>query len=137
LTSATADKPRVGRWKAVAVAGGALAVVTGTLLVDPNRGLLPGCPLKELAGLDCPLCGGTRAAHALLTGDVGAAIDFNVFATLVVIPLLAFLVLRATVALWRGRPVSVPSPTWLAVGALFVFGVVRNLPFSWAAPLRA
>ncbi len=119
------------------VGGTAIATLAAFFLTDPNRGLLPGCPLKELTGLDCPLCGGTRAAHALLTGDVGAAIDFNVFATLVVIPLLAFLTVRVTVALWRGRPVSIPSPTWLAVAALFAFGVVRNLPFSWAAPLRA
>ncbi|HVL65207.1 MAG TPA: DUF2752 domain-containing protein, partial [Actinomycetota bacterium] len=28
------------------------------------------CPLKATTGIDCPLCGATRATFALLRGDV-------------------------------------------------------------------
>lgn len=130
-------EPRVGRRKAVALAGGMSAVVAVVLLVDPNRGLFPACPLKAATGFDCPLCGGTRATHALLTGDITGAIDFNALAALVVIPLLVFLTMRLIVALWRGTPVKIPVPTWPMLVVLFAFGIVRNLPFSWAEPLRA
>jgi hypothetical protein len=137
LTTVTATEPRSGRWKAVALAGGASASIAAVLLVNPNRGLVPTCPLKFVTGLDCPLCGGTRAAHALFTGDVSAAIDFNVLATFVILPLMAVLLVRAVVRLWCGKPVTVPVPNWAAVTALVLFGVIRNLPFGWAEPLRA
>ena len=105
-------------------------------LVNPAGGP-PICPFKAMTGLDCPGCGGTRAAHQLLNGHLMAALDLNVLAVLV-LPLLAW---TAFVGLTRGFggphwPMLRPSRGWL-VGALMVviaFGVVRNLsvqPFSW------
>lgn len=137
MTAVMVDKSRSSRLKAVAVTGGVSVLLAGVLLVDPNRGLLPPCPLKMVTGLDCPLCGGTRSVHALLTGDVGAAIGFNALAAIIILPVLAFLVVRAVVLLWQGKTVSVPVPGWAIIATMFVFGVVRNLPFSWAEPLRA
>jgi hypothetical protein len=36
-----------------------------------------GCPLYELTGLTCPLCGTTRAFLSLLRGDIGTAFRCN------------------------------------------------------------
>jgi hypothetical protein len=35
------------------------------------------CPLRELTGVPCPLCGMTRAATSLAAGDLGASLAFN------------------------------------------------------------
>ena len=35
------------------------------------------CPLKYLTGIPCPFCGGTRAALALLQGDLHQAVMMN------------------------------------------------------------
>lgn len=32
--------------------------------------LFPKCPIKTITGLDCPGCGGQRATHFLLNGDL-------------------------------------------------------------------
>ncbi len=46
--------------------------------VDPNHSsAYPQCPTKLLTGLDCPLCGATRAVHSLLQGDLVGAMDHN------------------------------------------------------------
>lgn len=36
-----------------------------------------GCPLYELTGMTCPLCGTTRAFLSLLRGDIGTAFRCN------------------------------------------------------------
>ena len=41
------------------------------------REVSPGCWFRRLTGLSCPGCGGTRAAGALLRGDVLAAFRYN------------------------------------------------------------
>lgn len=117
---------------AAAVAGGAALAVVG--LVDPSRNTLaPPCPLKVLTGLDCPLCGATRATHQLLRGDVVAALDFNALyvALLPVLAALAgFWILRGRRPEWLRRR----WVTWTLVAVAALFGVVRNLPFApfWA-----
>jgi hypothetical protein len=98
---------------------------------------VPLCPLHEATGLDCPLCGGTRAVASLLHGDILGAIDHNVLAVLVILPLLAWFAVRATRTLWRGEPVVWPTTRWWFIALLVAFTVVRNLPFAWAHPLRA
>jgi len=48
--------------------------------IDP-RSRLPfpavPCGFRTLTGLPCPFCGGTRAAHALLHGDLAGAAHLN------------------------------------------------------------
>lgn len=112
---------------AAAVAGGAALAVVG--LVDPSRHTLgPPCPLKVLTGLDCPMCGATRATHQLLRGDIVAALDFNAL-YVVLLPLVA-----ASAAFWvmRGRRpgwLERRWVTWVPVVVAGVFAVLRNLPF--------
>lgn len=131
------------------VAGGALAATAYVAFVDPNEpGHFPLCPLKEVTGLDCPGCGGLRAVHALLHGDLGTALDQNLFVVLVVLPLAVVMwvgwVLRSRPG--RAGPAAVPitAPPVPASGPLraawqrwspyaflalmLIFTVVRNLP---------
>jgi hypothetical protein len=101
--------------------------------VDPNaHTTTPPCPLFALTGLDCPACGGTRAVHALLHGDVGQAFDHNVLA-LVLLPLAAYALVAWAVGkaghhlpMFRWRPWM----TWGLGVVVIGFLVVRNLPFG-------
>lgn len=90
---------------------------------------LPPCLFHELTGLHCPGCGNTRALHALLHGDVAAALSYN----------LLFLPMVACVALLAIRP-RLAGNRWLCgtvAGAVILFFVMRNLPwfpFTLLAP---
>jgi hypothetical protein len=55
-----------------------LIIVLVYSFFDPsNSNFFPKCPFLLLTGLKCPGCGSQRAIHALLKGDVIAAIRFN------------------------------------------------------------
>lgn len=87
------------------------------------------CPLRQFTGLDCPLCGATRATLALLRGDVATALDHNLLYVLA-LPILGLLVLLWVV---RGRSpawIKTPVATWSVVVVAVAFGIVRNLPFD-------
>ena len=87
------------------------------------------CPLLELTGLACPLCGGLRATHDLAHLDLAGAWSANalwtVTAPVVVVVWLAWLVAAA-----RGRPFRGLSRTagWVTLGVALTFFVARNLP---------
>ncbi|MDH4160017.1 MAG: DUF2752 domain-containing protein [Actinomycetota bacterium] len=118
-------------WWLAGVAGAAVVLAVR----DPNTaGSYGFCPLKAATGLDCPFCGGLRASHDLLVGDVVAAFDQNVL-----VPLLAVVVAAVVGATWlrrarspggaRPRPLALPTRAVVPVLALLtVFTVVRNLP---------
>jgi hypothetical protein len=111
----------------VVAAGGCVALaVVG--LVDPSRHTVtPPCPLRLTTGLDCPLCGATRATHALLHGNVARALDFNALYVLA-------LPIAAVLTLWWLRTGSLPEVArrrwvvWTAAGVAIAFAVARNLP---------
>ena len=113
------------------------AAAVGTayvLLADPTRAgartILP-CPFHALTGLDCPLCGATRATSALVHLDPVRALGYNAL-WIAFVPL----VLWAVVLDLRGRFAASAHPFrrrgfWAATIALaVVFTVVRNLPWS-------
>jgi hypothetical protein len=96
------------------------------------------CLLHATTGLDCPLCGSTRMAAALLHGDLGAAWHFNAM-VLVLGPLVGVAVGYQLLAwtLESLRLIRLPRLTMsprtvdrvvkaLIVGFL-VYGVARNL----------
>ena len=93
-----------------AAVGGALAAVAALIsFYDPaSTSFYPSCPLRALTGLLCPLCGGLRAAHALLHGRVFDAVVLNPF-------------LFAAGLAWPVAP-----PRWTAIGAV-LFTVARNI----------
>ncbi|EGX59905.1 hypothetical protein SZN_10208 [Streptomyces zinciresistens K42] len=143
-----ADTQRVTRTGArslparLAVPVGVLAAVAAAFAyvgaVDPNEpGHYPPCPLLRLTGVFCPGCGGLRSAHALVGGDLPAALQANALAVA------GFAVLAVLWTVWvvravRGRPPRLdlsPARMW-ALGTLtLVFTLVRNLPFGgWLHP---
>ncbi len=107
--------------------------------LDPNEStIFPACPFNAITGLDCPMCGSTRAVHALLHGELGTAFDHNVLLVLA-LPLLAYVFVtwaasragRELPKLWR------PWMKWGVVGLVAVFWLTRNLPFEPFAHLDA
>lgn len=136
--------PRAPRGRAarLALPAGALAAVAGAFAyvgaVDPNEpGHYPACPLLRLTGLYCPGCGGLRSAHAVVHGDLLAALQANAPAVL------GYAALAVLWTVWvaraaRGKPLRIDPPSALlwSLGALvLVFTVVRNLPFGgWLHP---
>jgi hypothetical protein len=126
----------------VAVPAGVLAAVAGAFAyvgtVDPNEpGHYPACPLLRLTGLYCPGCGGLRAAHAFVHGDLATALTDNAVA---VLGFLGFAVLWTVwvVRAARALPIRIelgPVPLWSFGAFVLVFTVVRNLPFGgWLHP---
>ena len=123
----------------LAVGVAALLASAYVAVVDPNQpGHYPLCPTKAFTGLDCPGCGGLRAVHDLLHGDLVGALDHNAFAVLVLLPGAAVFLVRWAVTAWRaggpdgeGAPVPapVPRPTvlWSVLALAVVFTLVRNV----------
>ena len=87
----------------------------------------PRCMFYAITGLQCPGCGGLRAAHHLLHGDLAGAWRLNplLVGLLPLAPVLLawFAVKRESWTSFALKPVWV----WGLVGAAVVFAVVRNL----------
>jgi hypothetical protein len=73
---------------AVAALLGGLAVVYK--FPPTEYSFYPRCPVYLATHWLCPGCGSTRALHALLHGDLGAALHYNVFFTLLAPVMLAW-----------------------------------------------
>lgn len=119
------------------VAGGAAVAALGLVLVDPHEpGSWGACPLYALTGLYCAGCGGLRATHDLLVGDLAGAWAMNPLWVLLV-PVLVALWLRWTArALRTGRRAAAPrAGVALAAAAVVVlYSLARNVP-AWAGVL--
>ncbi|WP_345670096.1 DUF2752 domain-containing protein [Streptomyces similanensis] len=125
----------------LAVPAGVLTAVAAAFAyvgaVDPNEpGHYPACPLLRYAGLYCPGCGGLRSAHAVVHGDLAAALHDNALAVA------GYLLFAAVWTAWaiqaaRGRRLRLdprPAHLWSALALFAAFTVVRNLPLG--APLH-
>ena len=126
----------------LAVPAGLLAAVAGAFAyvgaVDPNEpGHYPTCPLLAVSGLYCPFCGGLRAVHALVRGDVATALDRNALAVIAV-PAVVLAWGAWTLRAARGRQRSVglpPALVWTSAVLVVGYAVLRNLSFgAWLAP---
>ncbi|MEV4622897.1 DUF2752 domain-containing protein [Asanoa sp. NPDC049573] len=132
---------RVPGWLApLAVLGCIGGAVGYTLITNPTDSAPdapPTCILKLTTGLDCPGCGGTRAAWYLLHGDVAAAARHHlvfVFAVPFVVYLYIAWAAKRSFG-WKLPQLRIP-PVALAIfmGAWLAFSVLRNLPwapFNW------
>jgi hypothetical protein len=132
---------RAPRWLApLAVLGCIGGAVAYTELSNPTDGSpdgTPTCLLKLTTGLDCPGCGGTRAAWYLLHGELGAAARHHLVFVFAV-PFLIYLYVAWTAQTVFGRRLPRLRVTPLGIGLFLagwlVFSVLRNLPwapFSW------
>lgn len=93
------------------------------------------CPLLSLTGIQCPLCGSTRAAGALAGGDLAAAWSYNAL-FMIGLPLLALLAICWLVEV-AGGPALRPPPrlrpltqdkVYIVAGIIAaVFMIIRNL----------
>lgn len=113
----------------------AAAVAVVMFFCDPVKvPIYPVCLFHRWTGLDCPGCGGLRAAHALLHGRIVDAMHFNLLLVLS-LPLFAWLGGRYVFLKWHQRPVpSIRLPwLWTYASLWIVFGIVRNLPVPWLA----
>jgi hypothetical protein len=117
------------------IAGGAIlgALVAALVLFsfDPStHRFYPRCTFHALTGLDCPGCGGLRAAHQLLHGNFVLAFRFNPL-LVAGLPLFCFMVLGwmfprlASLSPWR--TVYSPKFVYAIAIAVITFGVLRNV----------
>lgn len=106
-------------WTAGILGLGALGAVALLYVFDPATSrFYPPCPLHALTGLDCPTCGGLRAAHLLLHGQIRAAFQLNPL-LFVALPVAGILALRPALARARGFP-------WAALTGLIAYFLWRN-----------
>lgn len=113
---------------------GALGATCGYLaLVNPNESsAYPQCPLRLVTGVDCALCGGLRATHALLGGDVVRAARQNLLVVLLA-PFAVWALVQWFASQWGWRVPGPPVRRWMApalLGVAVVFTIVRNLPWG-------
>lgn len=111
-------------------------VVVGLIILygifDPAASIIaPKCPFKTLTGYDCPSCGGQRALHALLNGEVGRAFMLNPF-LFVVAPLfitIAYSSFSKSKLAQHLKPI-VQSTTAIGIYLFLYFGwwILRNTP---------
>jgi hypothetical protein len=129
LTTVTPVRRRAP-WAALA---GVLAASLADVAFDPSQRHVPLCPFHAVTGWWCPLCGGLRAADALVHGRFAAAVHDNALLVLA-LPVLAGL---WTVWLRRSRtgragPVVGRGAVLAVVAVLVAFTLLRNLPFAGA-----
>lgn len=115
----------------------ALSLLGGVIvwMADPVHpgGPLPVCPIKALFGIDCPGCGSARMLYSLLHGDVWGAVKFNALG-LAALVLVGWAYLVWTYGLVWGRRIrNWQHHRWaasVALAAVLIWAVVRNLPFA-------
>jgi hypothetical protein len=111
-----------------ALALGALVVA----LVDPQgSSFYPKCLFHLITGWHCPGCGGLRAVHAGLRGNLVEAIRLNPLLVLLS-PVLGYAVLSdlKLIACGHGLPRVAWRPLWcwVLLGLVLAFWVARNVP---------
>jgi len=133
-----AASPSFAFCTATVVAVTVLASGAVLFFFNPNtHGFYPVCVFHRLTGLNCPGCGGTRAAYQLLHGHFLLALRDNALFVL------ALAALAARGAWFAARKIrrqpatlAVPSKAWwMFLLVAIAFSVLRNLPaFSFLSP---
>ena len=95
--------------------------------------IYPKCSFHRLTGWHCPGCGTARSLHSLFNGRIEQSLAYNPF-TMILFPLIAISLIQS---LWhwmwgtvpRGQSLFTTRILAVLVALLFVFGVLRNLPY--------
>jgi hypothetical protein len=131
IIAPTASRTSGWRWLRFTVFLGALAGLVVLARFDPEQHrFFPRCAFHELTGWSCPGCGGQRALHHLLHGEVMLALRHNLL-LVALLPLGLWVGWRWLVRTVFGR--ELPGLfahhywPWLLAGAVIGFGVLRNL----------
>lgn len=94
------------------------------------------CAIHAMTGLPCPLCGGTRAAKALMHGDVATALRLNALA-LPAVGLIGLIGLVLVSEAIRGRPWTDWTPFIRRIGRfapwIVLFLLIWWIPQLWGA----
>ncbi len=120
--------------KTLLYGGGGLAFITVLYIltiIDPEKSVwMPKCLFRLLTGLQCPGCGGLRAMHALLHGDVVRALRYNWFIIYAISYLLLLIFERFFLkGDWQQKIRHFAENTYLVMFfalSCFVWFVVRN-----------
>lgn len=94
------------------------------------------CPFKEILDWDCPGCGGTRMALALIELDFYQAFRYNPF-LFMTLPIWAVIYVCQVIVFIKDNRLWNKLDIWLIIYAicLTAFGIIRNMPyFDWLAP---
>lgn len=92
------------------------------------------CSFREITGFECPGCGGQRALHLLLHGDISGAFRHNAF-FIIVLPFLAYfyyMAIRVYVLKQERYLKSFAFSSAFGYSLLIsviLFFVLRNIPF--------
>lgn len=130
--------PSLGLFAGVMLGMAAIGAGAFLFFFNPStHGFYPVCLFHELTGLNCPGCGGTRAAYQLLHGHLLRALRDNAL----------FVLSLAALAVWSARFIIrkrqnpnatfnvSPGVLWTFLVVSIVFTVLRNLPaFSFLSP---
>lgn len=129
------------RWGIVGLGFSMAAVVAGLLYVfGPHAPFWPQCLFHRFTGLDCPGCGMTRAAGALVHGRWAEAFRYNPV-LMVLLPVLAMGGIWEMIGWLRGRPMPFrfrmgKHLSYGLLGLVLAFWVLRNIP-QWPFTLLA
>ena len=110
---------------------------------DPEEagGFYPKCVFREVSGLHCAGCGGTRAAHALTKFELGVAFRKNPL-IIILLPFLTLGIALEAVAWvigerYRGPRARLPGQwAWSLPVVIGAFWILRNVPV-WPFELLA
>ena len=122
-------RPQARAWRVLLMTGAVAAALLGYVLLFSVTGRGIPCALHELTGLRCAGCGLTRAAAALLSGDVAAAFAYNPIWPVYAAYFLWVGLSDAAVYIRRGQLQLLPGRWWLhaaLLAAVTVFGILRN-----------
>jgi hypothetical protein len=88
------------------------------------------CPIKTQLNIDCPGCGGTRAAQSLISGNFIDAFSYNLLITLGIILVISYFLYSLLCRLFHIKPYLIKFSIQkgiLCLLVIIIFTIIRNL----------